>query len=71
MLILYRVNEDASKEIKDKFFERMKGELDEGIHLLVMGNLNGRVGNQNTGLVSKENWRSVKNVKVMTGGSWE
>lgn len=51
VIIAYGENDDARKEEKDKFFEEVQKAIDDGGEsILVMGDLNGRVGKQNEGI---------------------
>lgn len=51
LIVVYAPNDNASKEEKTRFFEELQKEIDDkGNNIIVMGDLNGRVGNHNTGI---------------------
>ena len=55
IFVVYGPNENAIKEEKDEFWEKLQQELDEvkTNKIMVIGDLNGRVGNKNEGI---EKW---------------
>lgn len=68
IIVVYAPNENASAEEKTRFFEEVQKEIDaaESNNIMVMGDLNGRVGNDNTGI---EKWlgREGENLKNNNG----
>lgn len=51
IIVAYAPNDDALKEEKDLFFNNLQMILDRGVNnKIVLGDLNGRVGNDNTGI---------------------
>ena len=46
---IYAENEDGRKDEKDKFFDELQKQIDNGEeNIILMGNSNGRVGNKNS-----------------------
>lgn len=51
VIVAYGENENARKEEKDKFFDELQKQIDEGEeNVMIIGDLNGRVGNKNSGI---------------------
>ncbi|GLV37978.1 hypothetical protein CBL_12296 [Carabus blaptoides fortunei] len=68
IIVAYGVNHVAQKEEKDKFFENLQKEIDEGKEtVIIMGDLNGEESETTTKewkSTYKNKWSHVTNVKV-------
>jgi exonuclease III len=57
---IYAPNEDNKTTIKDEFFANLNEEIiksGSGRHLILMGDMNGRIGGKNRKYSSRKFWR--------------
>ncbi|KAK4874633.1 hypothetical protein RN001_013993 [Aquatica leii] len=51
IIVTYAPNDNERKEMKDQFYKLLQMEIDRGErNVIIMGNMNGRVGNNNEGI---------------------